>query len=91
MQTVEHLLAAAAALALDDMTGELDGPKPPIGDGSFIHFPPPLTEAGIAETPGQPAQSRVTAPFSLTDGEPTYFGRPQSPSGSLRPLDGPTP
>jgi UDP-3-O-acyl-N-acetylglucosamine deacetylase len=35
VQTVEHLLAAAAALEIDDLTVELDGPEPPIGDGSF--------------------------------------------------------
>ena len=39
VQTVEHLLAAAAALSLDDLTVELDGPEPPIGDGSFAPFP----------------------------------------------------
>ena len=38
VQTVEHLLAAAAALSLDDLTVELDGPEPPIGDGSFAPF-----------------------------------------------------
>ena len=38
VQTVEHLLAAAAALQLDDLTIELDGPEPPIGDGSFAPY-----------------------------------------------------
>ena len=38
VQTVEHLLAAAAALQIDDLTVELDGPEPPIGDGSFAPY-----------------------------------------------------
>ena len=48
VQTVEHLLAAAAALQIDDLTIDLDGPEPPIGDGSFSPYLSALQEAGIA-------------------------------------------
>ena len=53
MQTVEHLLAAAAALSLDDLTIELDAPEPPIGDGSFTPFLEAFTGAGVRETEGE--------------------------------------
>jgi UDP-3-O-[3-hydroxymyristoyl] N-acetylglucosamine deacetylase/3-hydroxyacyl-[acyl-carrier-protein] dehydratase len=76
VQTVEHLLAAAAALALDDMTVELDGPEPPIGDGSFTPFLRALTGAGIAETAGQPVVYRVTTPFQLAAGDSQYVVAP---------------
>jgi UDP-3-O-[3-hydroxymyristoyl] N-acetylglucosamine deacetylase/3-hydroxyacyl-[acyl-carrier-protein] dehydratase len=76
VQTVEHLLAAAAALALDDLTVELDGPEPPIGDGSFTPFLRALTGAGIAETAGQPVVYRVTTPFQLAAGDSHYVVAP---------------
>ena len=76
VQTVEHLLAAAAALALDDLTVELDGPEPPIGDGSFTPFLRALAGAGIAETAGEPVVYRVTTPFQLTAGDSNYVVAP---------------
>jgi UDP-3-O-[3-hydroxymyristoyl] N-acetylglucosamine deacetylase/3-hydroxyacyl-[acyl-carrier-protein] dehydratase len=76
VQTVEHLLAAAAALSLDDLLVELDGPEPPIGDGSFTPFLSALTAAGIAETAGQPVVYRVTSPFQLADGDSSYVVAP---------------
>jgi UDP-3-O-[3-hydroxymyristoyl] N-acetylglucosamine deacetylase/3-hydroxyacyl-[acyl-carrier-protein] dehydratase len=54
VQTVEHLLAAAAALSLDDLLVELDGPEPPIGDGSFQPYLTALQAAGVAEQAGEP-------------------------------------
>ena len=38
VQTVEHVLAVAVALQIDDLTIDLDGPEPPIGDGSFAPY-----------------------------------------------------
>ncbi len=81
VQTVEHLLAAAAALSLDDLTVELDGPEPPIGDGSFAPFLDALSEAGIAEAPGEPVVYRVLAPFTLAEGDSSYV---VAPAPSLR-------
>ncbi len=76
VQTVEHLLAVAAALEIDDLTVDLDGPEPPIGDGSFSPYLSALREAGIAEQPGEPVVYRVTAPFHLTEGDSTYVVAP---------------
>ena len=61
---------------LDDLTVELDGPEPPIGDGSFAPFLDALNEAGIAEQPGEPVVYRVLAPFQLTEGDSTYVVAP---------------
>jgi UDP-3-O-[3-hydroxymyristoyl] N-acetylglucosamine deacetylase/3-hydroxyacyl-[acyl-carrier-protein] dehydratase len=76
VQTVEHLLAAAAALELDDLTIELDGPEPPIGDGSFAPYLGAMEEAGIAEQAGDPVIYRVTAPFTLSEGDSSYVVAP---------------
>jgi UDP-3-O-[3-hydroxymyristoyl] N-acetylglucosamine deacetylase/3-hydroxyacyl-[acyl-carrier-protein] dehydratase len=76
VQTVEHLLAAAAAMGLDDLLVELDGPEPPIGDGSFEPYLTALRAAGVAEQPGEPVVYRVTAPFHLVEGDSTYVVAP---------------
>ena len=81
VETVEHLLAAAAALALDDLTVELTGPEPPIGDGSFEPYLTALRAAGVADQAGEPVVYKVTAPFQLTEGESTYV---VAPAASLR-------
>jgi UDP-3-O-[3-hydroxymyristoyl] N-acetylglucosamine deacetylase/3-hydroxyacyl-[acyl-carrier-protein] dehydratase len=81
VETVEHLLAAAAALTLDDLTIELDAPEPPIGDGSFTPFLEAFTAAGVRETDGEPVVYRATAPFELAEGESSYV---VAPSRSLR-------
>ena len=47
--TVEHALAAAAGLAIDNLLIELDGPEVPILDGSAKPFSDALIQAGIAE------------------------------------------
>ena len=91
VQTVEHLLAAAAALELDDLIIELDGPEPPIGDGSFSPYLEALEAAGVVERPGDPVIYRVLAPFQLRKPtratswhRPSRFGsRPRS-SGRIR-------
>jgi UDP-3-O-[3-hydroxymyristoyl] N-acetylglucosamine deacetylase/3-hydroxyacyl-[acyl-carrier-protein] dehydratase len=81
VQTVEHLLAAAAALELDDLTIELDGPEPPIGDGSFSPYLEALESAGVAEQPGEPVVYRVMAPFQLAEADSSYV---VAPAKSLR-------
>ena len=47
--TVEHLLAAINALGLDNVTVEMSGPEPPIGDGSARPFLDLLRAAGAVE------------------------------------------
>lgn len=81
VQTVEHLLAAAAALQLDDLTVELDGPEAPIGDGSFAPYLAALEAAGITEQDGEPVVYRVTSPSCLAEGDSSYV---VAPAQSLR-------
>jgi len=44
--TVEHVLAAMAALEVDNALLELDGPEPPILDGSFAPYVDAVRKAG---------------------------------------------
>src|SRR5690349_22488131 len=64
IHTVEHLLAAVAAHEIDDLTVELSGPEPPIGDGSIAPYFTALTEAQPVEVGGEPNVPTTQAPFT---------------------------
>lgn len=49
VHTVEHTLAALAGLQIDNCLIDLDGPEPPIMDGSAKHFMEALQSAGMVE------------------------------------------
>lgn len=72
VETAEHLLAAVGALELDDLLLDLDGPEPPILDGSFEPFLRLLTEAGTGSLPGQPSTIRPTRALELEEGGARY-------------------
>lgn len=47
--TVEHVMAALAGLGIDNVKVDLDGPEPPIMDGSSKAFIQALLESGLQE------------------------------------------
>jgi UDP-3-O-[3-hydroxymyristoyl] N-acetylglucosamine deacetylase/3-hydroxyacyl-[acyl-carrier-protein] dehydratase len=49
VNTVEHTLAALVGLEIDNVLIQLDGPEPPIMDGSSIQFVDKLLEAELEE------------------------------------------
>lgn len=49
INTVEHTLAALVGLEIDNVLIELDGPEPPIMDGSSIKFVDALNDVGLEE------------------------------------------
>lgn len=49
VNTVEHTLAALVGLEIDNVLIELEGPEPPIMDGSSIEFVKALEKAGLEE------------------------------------------
>ncbi len=49
VNTVEHTLAALVGLQIDNVLIELDGPEPPIMDGSSIEFVRALQSVGLQE------------------------------------------
>lgn len=78
VETVEHLLAAVAALELDDLVIELDGPEPPLLDGSFAPYFHMLIEAGLAPIRGEPVIFRVSECFTLVEGDAAYRVSPEA-------------
>jgi UDP-3-O-[3-hydroxymyristoyl] N-acetylglucosamine deacetylase / 3-hydroxyacyl-[acyl-carrier-protein] dehydratase len=76
VHTVEHVLAAVSALGIDDLVISLDGPEPPIMDGSARPFSEALRDAGIREQPGCTQLVRLTSAVRLADGESLYEATP---------------
>ncbi|MEO6447420.1 MAG: bifunctional UDP-3-O-[3-hydroxymyristoyl] N-acetylglucosamine deacetylase/3-hydroxyacyl-ACP dehydratase [Gemmatimonadaceae bacterium] len=76
LHTVEHVLAAVTALAIDDLIIELDGPEPPIMDGSAGPFFRALQSAGIAPHGGRVEVLALNAPVRIEHGESWYEAFP---------------
>ena len=69
--TVEHLMAAFAGAAVDNLIVELDGPEVPIMDGSAAPFLFLIECAGIIEQDIPRRAIEVLKPVSIVDGEAT--------------------
>lgn len=67
--TIEHVMAAAAALRVDNMTIELDTEEPPFLDGSSGPFVEMIRTAGIEEQAGELSPLAVTRPLAFRDGD----------------------
>jgi UDP-3-O-[3-hydroxymyristoyl] N-acetylglucosamine deacetylase/3-hydroxyacyl-[acyl-carrier-protein] dehydratase len=76
VHTVEHVLAAVAAHRIDDLTITMDGPEPPILDGSAAPFFNALRSAGLASVDGQPDYLTLREPVRIIDGESVYEAYP---------------
>ena len=76
VHTVEHVLAAVAALEVVDLLISLDAPEPPIMDGSAGPFFEALKTAGIREQPGFLTVARLREPVRMADGDSVYEGYP---------------
>jgi len=76
VHTVEHVLAAVAGLGIDDVTIDMDGPEPPILDGSAAPFLAALSEAGLASLDGEPEFLDLHEPVRIIDGASVYEAYP---------------
>ena len=83
IDTVEHVLAAVAGHEIDDLTIELDGPEPPILDGSAAPFFDALAEAGVVAGEGAPGWITVSDPVHVHEGDAVYRAT-AGPGGSDR-------
>src|SRR5262245_36728446 len=63
VQTVEHLMAAAAGLGIDNLKATVDGPEIPAADGSAKPFVTLLTSAG--RTTQSAPRRRIVIPHPL--------------------------
>jgi UDP-3-O-acyl N-acetylglucosamine deacetylase len=76
LDTVEHLLAAAAAEQLDDLMVEVNGPELPILDGSFQPWIDALRAGGRGEQVGDPDRLRLAESVTFRDKDSEYSAVP---------------
>jgi UDP-3-O-[3-hydroxymyristoyl] N-acetylglucosamine deacetylase/3-hydroxyacyl-[acyl-carrier-protein] dehydratase len=77
VHTVEHLMAAVAALGIDNVRIDVDGPEIPILDGSFRPFFDRIRDAGLAEQEAAARQLVVPGPVSASaPGGASYVATP---------------
>lgn len=69
VHTVEHILAAASALGVDNAVVDMAGPEPPIADGSAQPFLELLRAAGIVEQAAERRYFTVSSVQYLEAGE----------------------
>ena len=72
LHTVEHVLAAVSGAFIDDLEIQLDGPEPPIVDGSAQPFLVALESAGVASNGGSADYLTVRSPFTHREGDSEY-------------------
>ncbi|PIU01157.1 MAG: UDP-3-O-acyl-N-acetylglucosamine deacetylase [Bdellovibrionales bacterium CG10_big_fil_rev_8_21_14_0_10_45_34] len=81
VSTVEHCLSAVAALRIDNMLIELEGPEIPIVDGSAAPYLNALLSSGFYDQKKLRSYIYMTKPIEMTDGQ--KFAR-ISPYNGLR-------
>jgi UDP-3-O-[3-hydroxymyristoyl] N-acetylglucosamine deacetylase/3-hydroxyacyl-[acyl-carrier-protein] dehydratase len=91
LHTVEHVLAAVAGLAIDDLTILLDGPEPPILDGSARPFVEALLAAGLVPNGGAIEYLELDECVRVIDGESVYEAHPAPALGLTVTIDFPHP
>jgi UDP-3-O-[3-hydroxymyristoyl] N-acetylglucosamine deacetylase len=67
VKTVEHLLAAAAGLGIDNLLVEVDGPEVPILDGSSTSLAVIILDAGIAKQGKKMPFIKIVRPIVYED------------------------
>jgi UDP-3-O-[3-hydroxymyristoyl] N-acetylglucosamine deacetylase len=76
IQTIEHLLAAAAGLEIDNLFVEADAPETPALDGSAKPFVSLIQEAGIVSQDRRQTYLKIVRPIEVTDGDKRIAIRP---------------
>lgn len=71
--TIEHCVSALAALRIDNVYIELDGPEIPICDGSAQYFLEALVKGDIIELDEPRKYCYVTEPISYNEGEKSAY------------------
>jgi len=87
VQTIEHLLAAAAGLDIDNLFVEVDAPELPALDGSAKPFVNLLQEAGIASQDRRQTYLKIVRPIEVTDGDKRITIRPAPTSRITYAID----
>ena len=69
VSTIEHVMAAFAALSIDNVSVELDGPEVPIMDGSAMPFVQLLDQAGFRRQAMPQQVIEILKPVDVIEGD----------------------
>jgi len=69
VETVEHVLAAASGMGIDNLRIELTAAETPSTDGSTLPFVEALKDAGVQELDADKKTLVITEPISVSDGD----------------------
>ena len=76
VHTIEHVLSAAHGLGITDLIIEMDGPEPPIMDGSSLPYAKAMLEGELNEIDETAEILTLNKEISFTDGDITYTAKP---------------
>jgi UDP-3-O-[3-hydroxymyristoyl] N-acetylglucosamine deacetylase len=76
VHTIEHVLAAAAGLGLDNLYFEVDAPELPVLDGSAAPFVTMILEGGITRQDRHRSYLKIVRPIEVRDGDKYITIRP---------------
>jgi UDP-3-O-[3-hydroxymyristoyl] N-acetylglucosamine deacetylase len=85
--TVEHVMAALSAAAIDNVLIEVDGPEIPIFDGSAAPFVFLIDCAGVVDLPVAREMIEIVRPVLVSDGAASASFEPLPPGRSWVGLD----
>lgn len=74
--TVEHVMSSLSALGITDIRVEMDGPEPPVTDGSANIYAECLQKAGVRELAGELPQLILNRPVTYSYGPISYSAEP---------------
>ncbi|MEK6605448.1 MAG: UDP-3-O-acyl-N-acetylglucosamine deacetylase [Nitrospirota bacterium] len=87
VQTIEHMLAAASGLGIDNLLVEIDAPELPALDGSAQSFVSLMLEAGIVSQDRRRSYLKVVRPIEVIEGDKRIAIRPASKSSVTYTID----
>jgi UDP-3-O-[3-hydroxymyristoyl] N-acetylglucosamine deacetylase len=87
VQTIEHMLAAASGLGIDNLLVEIDAPEFPALDGSAQAFVSLMLEAGIVSQDRRRSYLKVVRPIEVIEGNKRIAIRPASKSSVTYTID----
>jgi len=76
VHTVEHVLSACGALGITDVLVKMDGPEPPVMDGSSLPYAEVLLKCGVKKLGKKMPSLTVDKPFEFEDKNVFYRVEP---------------
>ncbi len=76
VHTIEHVLSAANGLGITDLIIEMDGPEPPIMDGSSLPYAKAMLEGQLKEIDQTAEVLHLEKEISFQEGDIIYIAQP---------------